>query len=116
MEQLDLSAIYEYSEKQYPGQMRDTRLQKIREAVSAPEAEAREKARNREKENHEGSGRSHVPGVDGPSQTNPSDRGQRNFTDPDSRIIKVSSTKPFEQCYNCQTAVDEESQVIVGTR
>jgi hypothetical protein len=44
----------------------------------------------------------------------PSDKAQRNFTDPDSRIMKVSSTKSFEQCYNAQAIVDDSSQVIVA--
>lgn len=94
---------------------RETRLQKIQEAMSALEAEASEKAKSREKENDEGSGPSDASGVDDSSHAKPSDKAQRNFTDPDSRIMKMSSTKSFEQCYNCQAAVDEESQVIVGT-
>ena len=45
----------------------------------------------------------------------PQDKAQRNFTDPDSRIMKDGSSKSFEQCYNCQAGVDEQSQVIVAT-
>ena len=41
-------------------------------------------------------------------------KAQRNFTDPESRIMKNSATKSFEQSYNCQAAVDEESQIIVA--
>jgi hypothetical protein len=43
----------------------------------------------------------------------PAAKAQRNFTDPDSRIMKDGATKAFEQSYNCQAAVDE-SQVIVA--
>ncbi len=68
------------------------RLQKIQEAKAALEAEAKAK------------------GKDAPEA-----RAQRNFTDPDSRIM-LSSEKAFIQAYNCQAAVDAESQVILTTQ
>src|SRR5439155_9049142 len=37
-----------------------------------------------------------------------------NFTDPESRIMKHSSTEGFEQDYNAQIAVDQESLLVVG--
>ena len=43
---------------------------------------------------------------------NPHPKAQRNFTDPDSRIMKAGGD--FVQGYNCQAAVDEHSQVIVA--
>lgn len=42
------------------------------------------------------------------------DKAQRNFTDPDSRIMKTSDGS-FHYCYNAQTAADETHQVIVAT-
>ena len=42
------------------------------------------------------------------------DKAQRNFTDPDSRIMKTSDGS-FHYCYNAQTAADEANQVIVAT-
>lgn len=45
----------------------------------------------------------------------PDPKAQRNFTDPQSRIMKDGASKSFEQAYNCQIASDEQSQVIVGT-
>lgn len=42
----------------------------------------------------------------------PAPTAQRNFTDADSRIMKKDGA--FVQGYNAQTAVDSESQVIVG--
>jgi len=30
--------------------------------------------------------------------------------------MKDGATKSFEQCYNCQAAVDSDCQVIVATR
>lgn len=50
---------------------RETRLQKIQEAMSALEAEAREKAKCREKENDDGIGPLDASGVDGSSQAKP---------------------------------------------
>lgn len=43
------------------------------------------------------------------------DKAQRNFTDPDARIMKTSDGS-FHYCYNAQTAADEANQVIVATR
>lgn len=42
----------------------------------------------------------------------PHDKAQRNFTDPESRIMERGGT--FLQGYNCQAAVDEAAQVIVA--
>ena len=42
----------------------------------------------------------------------PQDQAQRNFTDGDSRIMKMGDG--FVQAYNCQIAVDEQGQVIVA--
>ena len=65
------------------------RLQKIQEAKAALEAEAKAKGKDE-----------------------PEAKAQRNFTDPDSRIM-VSSDKAFIQAYNCQAAVEADSQVIL---
>lgn len=46
------------------------------------------------------------------AQGNPASDAQRNFTDPDSRIMK--SGKDFVQAYNAQAVVDEGEQVIVA--
>lgn len=42
----------------------------------------------------------------------PKEKDQRNFTDPESRIMKKGAG--FEQCYNAQAAVDKSSQIIVA--
>jgi transposase len=44
----------------------------------------------------------------------PRDKDQDNFTDPESRIMKHSSMEGFEQDYNAQVAVDQDSLLIVG--
>ena len=61
----------------------------------------------------EGKTRQDKPPKD-PSDT-PRPKAQRNFTDPESRIMKAGASKSFEQTYNCQIASDEQAQVIVGT-
>lgn len=43
----------------------------------------------------------------------PPDKAQKNFTDPESRIM-VTGRKSFEQCYNAQAAVDEKAQIVVA--
>ncbi len=85
---------------------RETRLKKIKEAMSALETEARQEAAQKQKSPKEAVSRA--------PQATPCDSAQRNFTDPDSRIMKVTSTNSFEQCYNGQALVDDSFQVIVA--
>ena len=82
---------------------REGRLEKIREAMAALEAEAQAAAEQAEAE-----GGNH-PGV-------PDDKAQRNFTDTESRIIPAPGGKDFLQAYNCQAVVDSAHQVIVAAR
>ncbi len=49
-----------------------------------------------------------------PPTAGPREKDQYNFTDPDSRIMKNSANQGFEQDYNAQVAVDQESMLIVG--
>jgi len=87
------------------------RLQKIREARQALELEAKSKAeakaKTRKGGTKRGRPRKHPEGE-------PKPEAQRNFTDPESRIMKTPLG--FEQCYNAQAAVDAHSQIIVGER
>jgi transposase len=76
------------------------RLEKIREAKAALEAEARAAAADPP------SGRGKEPPGTPPS------KAQRNFTDPQSRIMKTKDG--FIQGFNAQAAVDAEAQVIVA--
>ena len=91
---------------------KDSRLKKIQQAIKALEQEALKEAeikRQKQQSKEDRRGRPPKP----PSDKPPSNR-QHNFTDPESRIMKDSSTKSFEQCYNCQAAVDEKAQVIIA--
>jgi transposase len=49
-----------------------------------------------------------------PPESGPRDKDQYNFTDPDSRIMKNSTNGGFDQHYNVQVAVDQDSIFIVG--
>lgn len=102
---------------------RETRLARIKEAKRALEEEAREQSSDRDNEKpdppssvkeeplpmakikteaNENTGKEHI-----------ADKAQRNFTDPDSRIMPYQKT--FVQGYNAQVAVDSEHQIIVAT-
>jgi hypothetical protein len=54
------------------------------------------------------------PQVPDPEQAKPEPKAQRNFTDPESRIMKDGATKSFMQAYNAQAAVDSHAQIIVA--
>lgn len=49
-----------------------------------------------------------------PPTRGPRDTDQYNFTDPESRIMKNSTDQGFNQDYNAQVAVDQDSLLIVG--
>ena len=49
-----------------------------------------------------------------PPTPEPRDKDQYNFTDPDSRIMKNSNNQGFDQHYNVQIAVEQESLLIVA--
>lgn len=87
---------------------RETRLQKIREAKAALEAQARQKAADHAAK-LEVEGRN--PRKD-PDDATPAKKDQRNFTDPESKIMKTSN-KGFDQCGNAQ-AVTNQDQIIVS--
>lgn len=107
---------------------RESRLQKIREAKAALEKEAKEKAveqaaqalakraeceRQAAQEGKKVTGPK--PQVADPEQATPDPKAQRNFTDPESRVMPDGANKgAFVQAYNAQIAVDDEAQVIVA--
>ena len=109
-------------------QRRESRLQKIGEAKAALEQEAKEKAAQEraeaeqklaeraEEERRTGKKkRGRKPEAPDPEQAKPDDTAQRNFTDPESRIMPDGANKgSFVQGYNAQIAVDSASQVIVA--
>ena len=46
----------------------------------------------------------------------PGDKAQRNFTDPESRIMPGPGGRDFQQAYNCQAVVDDAHQVKVAAQ
>lgn len=93
---------------------RETRLEKIKAAMSALEEEAKQEAAEKQKAKKDQNKIKGNAASQPPPEIVPSDKAQRNFTDPDSRIMKMSSTNSFDQCYNGQAIVDDASQVIVA--
>lgn len=115
---LDKAEAADASEDQQLGQQRgdelpewvankQKRLATIRRAKAALEAEAQrsDPPPHDPDKPRRGRPRQHPPGVPRPD-------AQRNFTDPESRIMKTPDG--FQQCYNGQAAVDATSQIIVA--
>lgn len=91
------------------------RLARIKAAKEALELEAREEREKQEKEQAEGE-EGRIEGGEKKREMRatgkPPPSAQRNFTDPDSRILRDRQT--YVQGYNCQAAVDSTAQVIVS--
>jgi transposase len=107
---------------------REGRLKKIAEAKAALEQEARERAEaakkaaeskredrlKREQDRGKKFG-GQPPRIPDPEQARPEATAQRNFTDPESRIMPDGGRKgSFMQAYNAQIAVDSAGQIIVA--
>jgi transposase len=123
-EGIDQGSLPEGVDVEFEVALRETRLLNLDEAKSILEARAEERyqaekaeydAKMREREEkaqqtgRKPGGRSPKPPTPGPQA-----KDQYNFTDPDSRIMKNSTDKGFDQHYNVQVAVDQESMLIVG--
>jgi len=106
---------------------RESRLKKIRAAKAELEREAKQRAeqekaavearweerrRQEQKQGKRLGGR--PPQAPDPEQAQPDGKAQRNFTDPDSRIMKDGASQSFVQGYNAQAAADAERQIIVA--
>lgn len=92
---------------------RETRVQAIKEAKKR--LEERQASEDREKGRHEGdegrpNGKKGKPFYREFGE--PPEKAQDNFTDPESRIMKMGNG--FEQSYNAQASVDEAKQIIVA--
>jgi len=97
---------------------RQKRLEKIRQAKAELEAEARaaaeeeQRRRDRAEARRVAEGRKKNGRTPAPPKTEPEGKAQRNFTDPESRILKTRDG--YIQGYNAQAAVDAEAQIIVA--
>ena len=87
-------------------------------AKEAIEAEAKEKAAREATKMAEAKGASDKEarraGEQAAQNATASPRAQRNFTDPDARVMKIADGY-FHYCYNAQAVVDERAQVIIAT-
>src|SRR5467141_4883077 len=94
------------------------RAERIRQAKAELEAEAKAAAEAKLKaaaeveEKREAEGRRKGGRKAAPPSTEPDAKAQKNFTDPESRIMK--SKDGFVQAYNAQAAVDAGAQIIVA--
>jgi hypothetical protein len=99
-----------------PGWIADKqkRLAKIRDARQALEAEAAAaaKAERAAEEKRKAEKRKRSGPVPRPPSKEPDPKAQRNFTDPDSRVLLTKDG--FIQGYNAQAAVDGTKQIIVA--
>jgi transposase len=104
--------------------IRQTRLARLAEAKTVLEARAKERLALEQAEydlkvqeradKAQRTGRTPRGRPPKPPTPGPRDKDQYNFTDPESQIMKHSSTEGFEQDYNAQIAVDQASLLIVG--
>ena len=104
--------------------LRQERLLNLAEAKAVLEARAQERyeaekaeyeAKMREREEKaQKTGRKPRGKAPKPPTAGPRAKDQYNFTDPDSRIMKNSTDKGFDQHYNVQVAVDQASRLIAG--
>jgi len=104
--------------------LRQGRLTRLAEAKAVLEARAQERAAGEQAEydakmaaraeHARSTGRTPRGRAPTPPTPGPRDTDQYNFTDPESRIMKNSTDAGFEQQYNVQVAVDQESLLIVG--
>src|SRR6201987_1125893 len=94
------------------------RAERIRKAKAEIEAEAKAAAEAKRKagaeaaEKREAQGRRKPGRKAAPPSEDPDAKAQKNFTDPESRIMK--SKDGFVQAYNAQAAVDAQAQIIVA--
>lgn len=100
---------------------REERLRRIRAAKAALEAEAKAAAKQKQdrhaarQQERQARGEAKLGGKPpaDPETVEPKAGAQRNFTDPESRIMKTADGS-FVQSYNAQVAVDGAHQVIVA--
>ena len=105
--------------------LRQERLLKLGEAKAILEQRAQERYEGEKAEydnkirEHEAKARKrkrkHGGKTPKPPEAGPHDTDQYNFTDPESRVMKNSTNEGFDQHYNVQAAVEQNSLLIVAT-
>src|SRR5476651_1392172 len=82
------------------------------EAEAKLEAEEERRIEAEEEQQRQAEGRKKPGKPAAPPSDEPNPKSQRNFTDPESRIMK--SKDGFVQAYNAQAAVDAGAQIVVA--
>jgi len=97
--------------------IRESRLKKIREAKAALEEEARKERETEDssKQNDKEDNQGGAPGGEVKEPCEPKPTAQRNFTDPDCKIMPAPGGG-WIQRYNAQAAVDSANQIIVAAQ
>lgn len=97
---------------------RETRLAKLRAAKEAIEKEAQDKAAAKavQKAKDKGADEEEITaaGQAAAEAARPEGRAQRNFTDPESRMMKTNDG--YQYAFNGQCVVDEGAQVIIAQK
>ena len=123
-EKVDQEDLPEGLEVEFEIALRQERLLNLAQAKAVLEARAQERyeaekaeydAKMREREEKtKRTGRKPGGKAPKPPTAGPRAKDQYNFTDPDSRIMKNSADHGFDQHYNVQVVVDQDSRFIVG--
>jgi hypothetical protein len=108
-----------------PVALRQERLMKLAEAKAILEKRAQERDESEKAEydnkmcerevKAQKRKRKHGRKTPKPPEAGPRDKDQYNFTDPQSRVMKNSTNDGFDQHYNVQAAVEQNSMLIVAT-
>ena len=123
-EKADQEKLPEGLELEFEMALRQERLLNLKQAKAVLEARAQEryeaekaayeaKLREREEKAKKTGGKPRGKAPQPPT-AGPEAKDQYNFSDPDSRIMKNSTDKGFDQHYNAQVAVDQDSRFIVS--
>jgi transposase len=123
-EAADRKALPEGLDVEFEISLREERLLNLAQAKAVLEARAEERheaeeaeyeAKLREREEKaKRTGRKPGGRPPKPPTAGPRAKDQYNFTDPDSRIMKNSNNRGFDQHYNVQVAVEQECRLIIG--
>jgi transposase len=123
-EKAEQGVLPEGLDVEYEIALRQGRLLNLAQAKTVLEARAQERyevekaeyeAKLREREEKaKQTGRKPRGKAPKPPTAGPRAKDQYNFTDPESRIMKNSTDKGFDQHYNVQIAVDQDSRLIAG--
>jgi transposase len=123
-EETDLAEDAEFGEDrrgdEVPAELarRESRLAKLWAAKEAIEKEARDKAAAKAEQKAKEKGATDqeatAAGEAAAESAEPEGRAQRNFTDPESRMMKTNDG--FQYAFNAQAVVDEGAQVIIAQR